>query len=272
LADCYAVYSGYDVLPPREAAPKAKEAASKALALDDTLAEPHAAVAMVKSHYDWNWSGAESEFKRAIQLDPSYATAHEWYAQALEAMGRLDEAITEAKRAQEADPLSLAASAVAGHSFYIARRYDQAIEQLGKTLAMDPNFVLAHRYLARVYEKVARYEEAIAECQRALSFSGGEPYDISALGRAYAVSGKRAEAQKALAELKDLSRRRYVAPFYIGLVYVGLGDKNQALEWLNKAYEDRSTPLMWINVDPRLDGIRGDPRYHALLRRMHLEP
>src|SRR5713226_5381496 len=227
LADCYAVYSFYDVLPPREAAPKAKEAASKALELDDTLAEPHAALGYVKTHYEWDWAGAEREFKRAIELNPNYATAHFWYGNCLEATGRLDEAIAEANRAQEADPLSLAISSAAGRKLYFARRYDQAIEHLRKTLEMDPRFSRTHWFLAMAYEQVARQDEAIAECQKALSLSGREPAVLGVLGHAYAVSGKRAEAQKVLAELKDLSNRRYVAPFDIVLIYAGLGDKSQ---------------------------------------------
>ncbi len=264
------MYGAYDVLPPREAAPKAKEAASKALAFDETLAEAHAALAHVKTSYDWDWTGAEREFKRAIELNPNYATAHSWYSGYLDATGRLDEAAAEAKRAQEADPLSPIIGSLAGRSFYLARRYDRAIEQLRRTLEMDPNFSRAHWYLAMAYEQVGRHEEAIAESQKAVSLSGGDPAVLGQLGHGYAVSGKRAEAQKALAELKDLSRRRYVAPFNIAIIYVGLGDKAQALEWLEKAYGDRSFQLTWIKVWPQFDSLRGEPRFQDLLRRMGL--
>jgi len=270
LADCYALYSVYSVLPPREAAPKAKEAAGQALAVDETLAEAHAALGYVKTTYDWEWPSAEREFKRAIELNPNYATAHIWYAGYLEATGRLDEAVAEAKRAQEVDPLSLIVSALAGRAFYFGRRYDQAIEHLRKTIEMDPNFPRAHWFLGMAYEQVGRHEEAIAESQKALSLSEGEPELLGLLGQVYAVSGKRAEAQKVLAELKDLSRRRYVAPIDIARVYVGLGDKAQALEWLEKAYEDRSFNLAWIKVWPWLDSLRGEPRFQDLLRRMGL--
>jgi eukaryotic-like serine/threonine-protein kinase len=272
LADCYALYPAFSVLPPREAIPKAKEAASKALAFDDTLAEAHTALAYVKSTYDWDWPGAEREFKRAIELNPNYATAHFWYAIHLQALGRLDEAIAEAKLAQEADPVSPIIGLLPGRTFYLARRYDQAIEQLHKTLEMDPNFPRTHWWLAMAYEQVGRHEEAVAESQKAVSLSAGEPTYIGQLGHAYAVSGKKAEAQKVLAELKDLSKRRYVAPFDIARVYMGLGDKSRALEWLEKAYEDHSDWVAWIKVWPQFDSLRGEPRFHDLLRRMGLEP
>jgi Flp pilus assembly protein TadD len=153
---------------------------------------------------------------------------------------------------------------------YYARRYDQAIEQLGKTLEMDPNFARAHWILALAYEQVGRSEEAVLECKKAVDLSGGDPVVLGVLGHAYAMSGKRSEAQKVLAELKDLSKRRYVAPFDIALIYSGLGDKAQTLEWLEKAYEDHSQRLLWIKVDPRLDSLRGEPRFQDLLRRMGL--
>jgi serine/threonine protein kinase/tetratricopeptide (TPR) repeat protein len=272
LADCYAVYSLYDVLPPREAVPRAKEAATKALALDDGLAEPHAALAYVKTFYDWDWQGAEREFKRAIGLNPNYATGHHWYSIHLDSVGRLDEAIAEAKRAQDADPLSLPIGTAFGHAFYFARRYDQAIDQLRKTLEMDQNFLLAHWALGMSYEQGVRHNEAIAEFQKAASLSRGQALALGGLGHAYAISGKRAEAQKVLTELKDQSKRRYVAPIHIALVYVGLGDKAQAFEWFERAHEDHSDLLTRIKVNPQFDSLRGEPRFQDLLRRMHLTP
>jgi TolB-like protein/Flp pilus assembly protein TadD len=272
LADCYAVYDFYDVLPLREAAPKAKEAANRALTLDETLSEPHATLGYVKGRYDWDRPGAEREFRRAIELNPNYATAHYWYATELDNTGRFDEAIAEAKRAQDTDPLSLVASTVAGQTFYFSRRYDQAIEQARKALDMDPNFPLAHWWLGMFYEQAGRHEEAVAESQKAVSLSRGEPGPLSTLGHAYAVLGKRAEAQKLLGELKDLSKRRYVSPLNVALIYAGLGDKAQALEWLERAYEDHSDRLAWIKGWPQFDGLRGEPRFQDLLRRMHLTP
>ena len=269
LADCYGT-AGYDVLPPREVIPKAKEAAAKALALDDSLAEAHATLGFVKSHYEWDWFAGEQEFKRAIELNPSYAPTHQWYSNNLEARGRTNEAIAEAKRAQEADPLSLAISSVSARTFYFARRYDQAIDQLRKTLELDPNYFLAHWILGMVYDQTSRHEEAIAECRRAAS-TPDIPTALGALGHAYAASGRRAEALKVLAELKGLSKQRYVAPFNMAIVYAGLGDKQQTFEWLEKAYEDHSLLLSLIRVWPQFDGLHGEPRFQDLLRRMGLE-
>jgi tetratricopeptide (TPR) repeat protein len=188
-----------------------------------------------------------------------------------EAMGRLDDAIREAKRAQDADPVSLDINASAARTLYFARQYGRSIEQSRKILEMDPSFPRGRWELAMVYEQVGRYEEAIAECQKAWSLAGGETGALGVLGHAYAMSGKRAEAQRVLAEMKDLSKLYYVAPFDIALVYAGLGDKGQTLEWLEKAYEDRSYRLTWIKIDPRFDSLHGEPRFHDLLRRMRLE-
>jgi TolB-like protein/Flp pilus assembly protein TadD len=272
LADCYAVYGFYEVLPPRESAPKAKQAANRAVSLDDGLAEPHAALGYVKDRYDWDWPDAEREFKRAIELNPNYATAHYWYSQSLADTGRLDEAIAEAKRAQEADPVSLMASVAGGVPFYFARRYAEAIEQYRKTIEMDPSFYVAHWWAAMAYGQTGRYEEAITEGQKALSLYEGAPPALGVLGNAYALSGKRAQAQKIMAELKDLSRRRYVAPLDLALIYVGLRDKTQALEYLERAFEDHSDRLCYIKAWPQFEGLRGEPRFQDLLRRMHLTP
>jgi non-specific serine/threonine protein kinase len=271
LADCYAVYGFYNVLSPKVGAPKAREAASKALALDETLAEPHAALGYLKDRYDWDYPGAEREFKRAFELNPNYATAHYWYASVLIDMGRLDDAIIEAKRAQEADPLSLVASAVVGQAFYLARRYDQAIEQLREALYMDQNFPLAHWWLAMCYSQ-SSYEQAVSEGEKALGLSRGEPGVLGELGHAYAVAGKRADAHKVLTELMEQSGRRYVAPLNFALIYAGLEDKAQALEWLERAYEDHSDRLTWIRSWPHFDTLRAEPRFQDLLGRMHLNP
>jgi tetratricopeptide (TPR) repeat protein len=272
LADCYAVYTFYDVLAPRQAAPRAKEAASKALALDDALVEPRAALAYVKALYDWDWPGAEREFQRVIELNPNYATALYWYAVFLQATGPLDKALAEAKRAQEVDPLSLIANTIVANTFYVMRRYDQALEQFSKTLEMDPNFFLARLDLAKAYAEVGKHEEAIAEAQKAVSLSASAPQALGVLGHAYAVAGKRAQAQKVLLELKDLSSRRYVEPLDIALIYTALGDKSQAVEWLEKACDDHAGRLYVIKFYPEFDSLRGEPRFQDLLRRIHLTP
>ncbi len=270
LADVYAVYA-FDTLPPSETIPKATEAVGKALAADETLAEAHATLGFIRSQYDWDWRRAEQEFKRAIELDPSNATARQWYSNQLEAEGRSDEAIAESKRALETDPVSMAVGQSAGRTLYFARRYDQAIEQLHKTVEIDPNFPLAHWVLGMVYEQLTRYEDAVAELNKAVSLSGGFA-SIGELGHAYAIWGKSDEARKVMADLKDMSNQRYVAPLYIALIYAGLGDKTQALDWLEKARDDHSLLLIFIKLWPQLDGLRKEPRFQALVRRMGLQP
>jgi tetratricopeptide (TPR) repeat protein len=270
LADCYGVYAVYGVMSNKESIPLAKQAAMKALEIDDTLAEAHASLGYAEG-YDWDWSHAEKEFQRSIQLDSSYPTAHHWRAtNFLEPMGRLDEGMTELKRAQELDPLSPVINAVLARNFMFAHQYDRATEQLVKTLEMDPNFALAHSYLGLTYELKGMLGQAIAEFQKWQSLSGDEPAATSALGHAYALSGKRADAQKAVARLRELSKDRYVAPYDVAVVYVGLGDNDHTMEWLQRAYEDHSAWLIWIKVDPRFDSVRDDPRYRTLLQGMRI--
>ena len=230
LADCYALYSVYGVLSPQEAFPKAKEAAAKALEIDDTVAQAHASLGLVRGQYDWDWPGAEREFKRTIELDPNYATVYIYYTNYLQAMGRLDESLALLKRAEEMEPLSLIISSSVGRTLYDARQYDQAIEQLRRTLDMDANFPFAHLCLGWAYEQKGMFDEAIAEFQKGSSLSGGEPTMVGALGHAYAVSGRKDRAQNVLVELKQQSRRRYVAPYEIAVIYIGLGDKELRLE------------------------------------------
>ncbi len=272
LADCYALYSFYGALSPKEAFPKAKEAAAKALEIDDTLAEAHASLIWVRISYDWDWPGAEREFKRTIELNPNYATGYRWHLRYLLAAGRLEEALAESKRAEELEPLSLVTSSVVGLDFYLARQYDQAIEQLRAVLDRDASFPQAYLYLGWAYEQKGMLEEAIAEFQKGSRLSGDDPPMVSALGHAYAVSGGKDQAQKVIVELKQLSGRRYVAPFEIAVIYIGLGDKDQTFEWLEKAYQDHSPWLIYLKVDPRFDSLHGDPRYRDLRQRMGLPP
>ena len=272
LADCYVLYSFYGVLPPAEAFPKAKEAAAKALEIDDTLAEAHASLVLAKIEYDWDWPGAEREYNRTTELDPNYATVYDYYGNDLAAMGRLDEALVARKRAEELDPLSLIDSSVVGWDLYHARQYDQAIQQLRRTLDMDANFPFAHLCLGLAYEQKGMFKEAIGELQKGSSLSGGEPTTVGALGHAYAASRRKDEAQKVLVELKQLSRRRYVPPYDIAVIYIGLGDKDLTFEWLEKAYRDHSSWLPFLKVDPRFGSLQGDSRYRDLRRRMGLPP
>jgi serine/threonine-protein kinase len=273
LADSYSLLCCYHILPPKESIPRAKAAATRAMEVDDALSEACESLAHVRILYDWNWLDAEREFKRAIEVNPGYATAHQRYSLLLTVMGQMDEAIAEIKRAQELDPLSLIINTDVGLIFYIARQYDQAIEQCRNVIEMDPNFGVAHFALGLAYEQKGVHDEAISELQKAITASGGITVMTGALGHTYAVSDKKDKAQKILDELKKLSKRRYVSPYSIATIYIGLGEKDQAFEWLQKAYDDRSVWLihLHVKVDPRLDSLRSDPRFTELLKKMGLE-
>jgi len=270
LADSYVVPAS--LLPPREGMPKAKAAAMRALELDETLAEAHTSLGRVLAAYEWNWTSAEKEFKRAIDLNPHYATAHQWYGGCLEATGRSNEAIAERKRAQELDPLSLVINFELGVGFYYAHNYDQAIEQFHKTLELDQNFPAAHVFLPAAYEQKGKYEEAIAQFKKGIPLRGGSEWSFTkgGLGHLYAILGKKSEALTLVHELKQLAAQEYVPPTSIALVYAGLGEKDEAFAWLEKAYEERSFQLQWLNVEPRWDSLRSDPRFADLIRRIGL--
>jgi len=270
LADCYGLYGFYGAGSPREAGPRAKEAALRALRIDETLDEARATLGWIHATYDWDWAGAEKEFQRALELDPDNGLATSRYTVLLEATGRMDEALARVRRAQELEPASLIISSVVGRRFFYARRYDQALAELRRALELDPNFVQAHLYLGWVYERDRKFEEAIAELLKAYTLSDGESETAGALGHAYAVAGRTAEAEKIIASMKEQRSRRYVAPFDFALIYLGLGARDTAFEWLEKAYDDRSTWLFWIRVDPRLDPVRSDPRFRDLLKRMRI--
>ena len=273
LADSYVLFPNYGITPPKAAIPRARRAAQKALEIDDTLAEAHTTLASIRATYDWDWVDAERKYKRAIELNPSYPTAHQWYAQYLVRMGRFREATTEMKRAQELDPLSLIINATGGFIFYMARQYDQAIKELRKTVELDPNFGNAHYYLGRAYVQKAMYGEAVAELEKAASLSGRGTVQIAELAHACAVAGKRQRALKILNELlRERLEKGYVSSYRVALVYVGLGEQDQALAWLKRAYDERSWWLGFLKVDPRLDPLRADPRFQDLLRRMNFPP
>jgi eukaryotic-like serine/threonine-protein kinase len=273
LADSYSLLAEYGYVAPKESYPRAKAAALKALEIDDTLAEGHASLAWVKTIYDWDRSGGEKEFQRAIELDPAYATAHFWHSLALVSMGRSEEAIAEQKRALQLDPLSLIINRVLGIDFYYARHYDQAIEQEKLTLEMDPNFAFVHMNLGQAYVQKSMYKEGMAEFEKELVVSPLHPYALSELGYAYGVAGRSAEARKVLDQLNAISEQKYVPAISRVRVYVGLGDKEKAFEWLGKAYEDRSigSSFVTIKMDPIYDPLRSDPRFTDLLRRMNLQ-
>jgi serine/threonine protein kinase/tetratricopeptide (TPR) repeat protein len=266
LADAYALL-GVFYLPPREAFPKAKDAALNALRIDDTVAEADAALGHIKVQYEYDWAGAERDYQRAIGLNPNYANAHHFYALYLAMMGRPEEGLAEIRRAQELEPFSLFIHANVGAILCQARRYDEAINQLRRVLEMNPNFDHARSLIGFAYCQKGMYEQAITEYQkRAMPGSGGS----GDLGVAYALSGRQSEAFKEIGKLREMSKQRYVAPYSLAIIYASLGDRDNALQWLEKAYEDRSTRLVWIKVDPLLDSLRSEPRFAELLRRMNL--
>ena len=270
LADCYTMLANFGFVPPNKAYPKAKEAALKALETDDSVAEAHTSLGFIKMAYDWDWTGGEREFQRAIELNPSSVTAHQLYGLALAAEGRFEEAIKELKRALELDPLSPSNNSALGTGFLCAQQYDQAIEQERKALDLDANFLPAHLFLGWSYVQKSMYKEGIAELEKAMAISPGNTLLLSGLGYAYAAAGRKLEAQKVLDQLNDLAKQKYVPAMYRAWTYAGLGEKDKAFEWLEKGYEDRS--ILSIKAYGVLAPLHSDPRWIDLLRRMNLQP
>jgi tetratricopeptide (TPR) repeat protein len=261
----------FRVFPGRQAFPRAKAAAIKALELNDSLPEAHNALAFAKHSFDWDWAGAGKVYQRAIALNPNFATARHWHGFYLGMLGRVDEALAEMRRAQELSPLSIIIRTHIGLILYWGRRYDEVIEQLRQTLEMEPDFAAAHCFLAWAYEQKGIYEEAITHLQRALMVSPGSPDTVGALGHAHAVFERRAYARDALEELYKLSERRFVSAYDFAIIHVGLGETDQAFQWLERACEERSfSMLMSLKAEPRLDTLRSDPRFQELVRRVGL--
>jgi TolB-like protein/thioredoxin-like negative regulator of GroEL len=270
LADCYTILAEQGLSPPKEVMPRAKGAVLKALELDDTLAEAHCSLAENLHFFDWKWKEAEAEFVRAIELSPGYATAHHWYANLLTTLGRMEEALEEMRRALESDPLSLMINAVLGVALYRSRKYDQATEQLLTTLELDPGFQPAHIFLADVYEQRSMFDEAIAECQKLLSLSGGTVRHRLALARCYASAGRSEDAQVILRDILTSAKGDYLPSQEVAAVYAALGEKERAFEWLERAYEERTTWMVYLGTSPQFDSLRSDPRFADLLRRVGL--
>jgi tetratricopeptide (TPR) repeat protein len=268
LADSYALMGDweYGLMSPRDAFPRAKAAATKALALDEKLSEAHTSLAFILDLYDWSWASAEKEYKRALALNPGYATAHHWYAWHLMVMGRYGEGIAELKKAESLDPLSLIISADLADALCIARRYDESIEQSHKTIAMDPYFAVAHYQLGQALEQGKKHDEAIAEFRRAIELSGGNTTFESNLANAYAVSGRKREAMKAVKDLESRQGQDSSNAANIASIYVGLGDNSSAMIWLDKAYQARFNPSILLR--PAFDPLRSDRRFQDLLRRI----
>jgi TolB-like protein/Tfp pilus assembly protein PilF len=275
LADSYVSLGASSIvggLPPREAMPEAKAAALKSLEIDGALAEAHSSLAMVHLLYDWDLAASEKEFKRALELDPDYTASHHWYSHCLLPLGRTEDSLAESRRALELEPLSLVINVHLGWHYLYARQYDQAVEQDRRALELDPTFPQAQRYSAWAFLQKGRREEAIAALRAALSGLGPQPEVEAELGHALAVAGRRAEAQAVLAGLRDASSGRYVPPYAVALVHAGLGDRDQALAWLDKAYDERSDYMPYLGLEPMLDSLRSDPRFAALVRRVRLPP
>ncbi|HEV2964227.1 MAG TPA: tetratricopeptide repeat protein, partial [Candidatus Angelobacter sp.] len=270
LADTYALLGDwqYAVMTPKEAFPKAKAAAIKALELDNGLGEAHNSLAFVLDGFDWDFNSAGNEFRRAIELNPGYATAHHWYAWHLSLRGRFDEAISEMRKAENLDPLSLIINADLAELLALAHSYDESIQQSRKTIEMDPNFPLAHNQLAQAYLQKHMYAEAVAELQKAVQLSGRSPTCVANLARAYAVSGKRSEALELLSELKKRSSPGYSNASEIAIIYASLGDTDQAMNWLEKGYEERFNPGVLLR--PGFDPLRSDSRFQNLVHRIGL--
>ncbi len=272
LADTYYTLLSFHLIPTKEGSAKAKAAAMKALAIDDLIGEAHTSLAVATLAYEWDFARAEKEFKRAIELSPGYATGRQWYAGYLAQMGRLEEAIAESKRARDLDPLSPSINTTLAQKFIYTRQYDAAIEHLRKTLELDPNFAVAHSWLAWAYLEKGMKKEAIEEQQKAVTLSGGNTEILASLYYALAVTGRQNEARKGLEKLKQLSKRTYVSPHVMAVIYTGLGDKEQAFAWLEREYEEHDRELLSLKMMPFFDPLRSDPRYQDLVRRIGLPP
>ena len=274
LADCYAALATWEggTISPGEAMLKANAAALKAVEFDETLAEAHASLGYIRLHYDWNWPEAEKQFKRAIELNSRYPTAHHWYAHYLMTAGQTEASLVESRRALELDPLDLIISGHQPWHYYYARDFDRVIEICHDNLASHPEAFWVHFELGRAYEQKRMFKEAISELTTAVSLQKDMTFAIAALGHAFAVSGQTEKAQQLLGNLKKLSNQRYVSSADIAMIYVGLGDNDQAFAWLQKAFLERSWYLVLLRVDPRLDSLRSGPRFQALLRRVNLPP
>jgi tetratricopeptide (TPR) repeat protein len=269
MADAYVQLGYASALAPSDAFLKAREAANKAIALDSTMAEPHATLAFVKMYYEWDWQGAEREFSQALKLNPSYATAHEWYGLFLTAMGRFDEARAHEQRAQELDPLSTAIGGTAAWVLYYTGRNEEAARALDITLREDSAFALGHLYRGRVYEVAGDPARALAQYEATGPLRTWVP-TIAAEGHLYGSQQRPREAKAILSRLDSLSHHQYVTAYGVALVYAGLGQRDSAFAWLERGLEERTHWMVWLNRDPRWRPLRGDPRFARLTRLMKL--
>jgi Tfp pilus assembly protein PilF len=269
LASYYAILPFYSALSPAEVFPKARATAEKSLELDEKLAEAHASLAYIRAYYEWDWTAAEREFRRALELRPSYADAHFSYSRFLAAAGRMDEAVAEIRRAQNLDPRSLSLKANQALLAYFGGRYDEALKELHDVRELDPTLPLAHWGLGLAYEQKGMGEEAITALLEATSLSKSLNLQ-SSLGHAYAQFGKREDAREILKMLKERSAESYVPSYYFVLIHTALGETGLAFEWLERTYQERSTVLAYVRIDPRLAPLRSDPRFSRMLARLRI--
>jgi eukaryotic-like serine/threonine-protein kinase len=270
LADSYVLLGWNSYLPPKEAFPKGKAAAMNALHFDPDLAEAHTPLAALLWLHDWQWQQAQTEFKRSLELGPTYPTANHWYAEYVMTMGRHEEAMARMKNGQELDSLSLIINVAVGWGFYNARRYDEAIEQLRRTVELDPNYPVTYWILGLLLRKTGCYELAIAEGEKAVKLSGGSPLMRAALAHTFGTAGRTKEAFQILDDLTKLAKQKYVAPYFFAGIHIGLGENDRAIEYLEKSYDEHSHWLIYLHIDPSMDGLRDNARFQDLLRRVGL--
>ena len=268
LADCHATLGYLSYVAPREAFPAARRHATKALELDGSLAEAHASLGFVKLYFDWDWADAEAEFQRAIALDPNYAPSHEWYSIFLLAAGRSEDGFREIQLARQTDPLSLPVNSDLGFHYYYTGRYGEAVKQLKFVLELNKDFPPAHLWLGRAYQELGRLDDALAEFRHVEERLPEWPVSIAARGFVAGVAGRTDEAQNTLVELQRLAGRKFVTSYGVALVHAGLGQRDSAFAWLNKAFDERSHWLVWLRLDPRWKELRSDPRFAELMSRV----
>jgi len=277
------VLGGPEIMKPRDAMAQARTAATKALKLDDSLAEAHASMGNILHNYDWNWAAAEGEYKRAIELNPNYAMAHHLYAHLLIETGRKEESLAEARRALELDPYSPFVNNGLARQYYLSRDYEKASAQCLIGLQLSPEYFPARIQLALAYEQTGKLPQAISELEQAAGLMAGNggppnstqpPLDIpvvhALLGHAYAVSGRTTDARRELSKLQAAATKRYIPPSYFALVWMGLGDNKQALTWLDRGYKDRSEHMLYLGLEPLVDPLRADPQFVSLLKQVGL--
>ena len=268
LAIMYVLLGWNGYLPPKDAFPKAKVAALTALQLDPDLGEAHTALAAPLWLYDWQWIEAQKALRRSLQLNPHYPTSSHWYGEYLMTMGCHEEAIDMMKKGRDLDPLSLIINLAIGWAFYMARRYDDAIAQFRRTVELEPNYPTTHWMFGLVLRKMGRYELAITEGEKGVKFSGGSSLMSAALAQTFAAAGRRSQAAEILDELTRLAKEKYIAPYFFAGIHAGLGENDRAIQYLEESYEERSHWLIYLHLDPRMDGLPSNPRFQDMSRRI----